>query len=1239
MKRTMNLLRVLLFLFFSTEAFSITISGGPNACIGIAKTLSIDTAGGTWSISDPARATIVPATGVLTGLTIGTATISYTVGTAVFTAPVLIYPQPGSITGTASTCSGISTTLSSSGAGSGVWSSSNTAVATIGTGSGVLTGVAAGTTTITFTRTLSGCFVTRTQTVLASPAAISGASSMCVSTTQTLTGTPAGGTWTRSNAAVANIGASTGVLNALVAGSTNVVYTLPGGCNTSTAITVVTIPATITGYTSTCVGNNTTLASATSGGTWTAATPSVATIGSTTGIVTGTGIGTSAITYTMGTGCSRTATVTVNAALASNTGSTLVCVGQTTTLSNASTGGTWSSSNTAKATVGYYTGVVSAVSSGTSNITYSITGGCRTVSEVTVNSAPASITGATSVCVGDTTMLSHTISGGTWSSSNTTCATINTSTGVVSGIAPGYTTITYTISSGCYKTMLMDINALPAYISGTTALCTGSGYILTNGTTGGTWSSSNTAVATIGSTNGLLIGISTGTATISYKITSTGCFTTITETVNTASAGTISGPSAVTVGGFISLSNTISGGTWTSSAPSVATVSSTGYVAGVTPGTATIIYNFTNSCGTASTNKLVTAGISSSTFGDLISATNFGGDGDEHGYVVKVDNSGNIYVAGRNTSSSGIATAGAYQTTYGGGSEDGYIAKFNGSGTCIWATYFGGENDEACISLDIDESGNVYVVGRTESSTGIATTGTHQPAFAGGGNDGFLAKFNSSGTLQWSTYYGGSGDDKVVGIAVSGSGSIYITGATGSTSGIATTGGHQTTYGGGYADSYIAKFSETGILQWATYCGGYGLDEGTQIVNSSEDVYVSGFTASTMGISTTGSHQPVKGDLTGYDAFLVKFDTNGVRQWGTFYGGESYEWGYSVDLDGSGNVFLAGHCGSTAGIATAGAHQTTPAGSADGFLAKFNSSGVRQWGTYFGGTGFDVCNAVSVDGFGNVYVAGETQSLSGIATADGYQPDYANPGFSSDAYLIKFGNDGSRIWGSYYGGNGADKARSVYADDSGNVYISGLTQCPSDLTTCDAYQVVCNGSSDAFIAKFGYCFGAPDPGSISGSSTLVIGDSVLLHVTQCGGTWESSNDSIASVGLASGIVTGNSSGFAIISYSRTNECGTATATYTVSVTASRSAVDVFSTSVEAKNISIFPNPSTGLLNISSGSKGKITIYSVDGRVVTTEPVYTGTKQVSLPADLARGIYLVKFIGDNGTTHTTRIVLN
>ncbi len=501
-------------------------------------------------------------------------------------------------------------------------------------------------------------------------------------------------------------------------------------------------------------------------------------------------------------------------------------------------------------------------------------------------------------------------------------------------------------------------------------------------------------------------------------------------------------------------------------------------------------------------------------------ATYYGGSDLDHGLGVATDNSGNVFITGYTISISAIATSGAYQIIYGGG-RDAFLAKFNGAGSLQWATYYGGSADDVGYDISTDIYDNVYMTGYTMSVSLIATSGAYQRTL-GGDADAFLVKFNSSGAIQWATYYGGVHTDLALGVAIDGSGNIYVTGQTTSSSSIATPGAYQDTLNGG-GDAFLVKFNDSGIRQWATYFGGNGNDIGQRVATDrSGNVYIAGYTTSTSGLVTSGGYQPFYGGGK-TDAFIAKFDCTGNIQWATYFGGSGDDYGYGITTDGSGGVYIAGSTDSLSVIATSGAYQPTyGGGGTDAFLVKFNSTGAIQWATYFGGVGFDIAYCVTTDGLGNIYMTGSTAGLSAIATIGAYDTIY---GGGWDAFLVKFNSLGGIQWATYYGGASGELGYGVATDGIGNVFITGETGSASDIASPGAFQPAFSGGTDVFLAKFHFI--AP----ITGTTIICLGGTTTLRDTTAGGTWSSSNTAIATIGLGTGIVTGISGGTATITYS------------------------------------------------------------------------------------------------------------
>ncbi len=597
----------------STTAF--TINGNPTAITGTRKhcsngttTLASTPAGGNWTSLSTAFATINPTTGVVSGVAPGVTIIDYTLATGCYTTTTDTSYGPAAIGGGNSVCIAPSTYLYLTNTTlTGTWTSSFPLVASVGAGTGIVTGVAAGTTTITFTTPVSGlnCYVTAPVTAIYAPGAISGNTSMCTGATTTLLDTTTGGVWTSNNVSIATVGSTTGVVSGVAAGAATITYS-KNGCYKIANMVVATPPAAITGSTNVCSGMaSVTYTDVTSGGVWSAsnANAQVTPTGATTALIYGANTGTATISYTIG-GCSVTKVVNVTANAATTiAGVPYVCTGLTTTLTSGGGAGAWTSANAAIGSIsGSATGTSAAimgVSYGNTVITYTVAStGCFKVIVFQTMTSPAAITGAYSLCNATTTTLSDATTGGSWSTDNADVATVNAS-GVVTAVSPGHVSIGYTMTGGCTAYQPMNVYATPPSIGGTSNLCTSgiTSSTLTNTLAGGTWSSTNTGVATINATSGLLTSVAAGTTIISYTVA--GCSITKTSIVGAVTptfSGANPGPLSVCAMGSPSTALTVSnaGGAWTTSTAAVATVTS-GAIQGISAGTTMITYTL-NGC-------------------------------------------------------------------------------------------------------------------------------------------------------------------------------------------------------------------------------------------------------------------------------------------------------------------------------------------------------------------------------------------------------------------------------------------------------------------------------------------------------------------------------------------------------------------------------------------------------------------------------------------------------------------
>lgn len=400
-----------------------------------------------------------------------------------------------------------------------------------------------------------------------------------------------------------------------------------------------------------------------------------------------------------------------------------------------------------------------------------------------------------------------------------------------------------------------------------------------------------------------------------------------------------------------------------------------------------------------------------------------------------------------------------------------------------WGTFCGGNGDDIGLYCHSDNLGNIYTTGSSNTtSSGIATSGAHQTIYTGstttmcGNSDAFLIKFNSNGVRQWGTFYGDNSTDLGYGIGTDVSGNVFLVGSAGASvhnvNAFTTPGCYQASWGG-TVDAFIAKFNTNGVRIWGTYYGGAGADEGQGcVVDANGNIYltgVAGFDPNPLNIITPGAYQTTFGGGNG-DAFYAKFDTNGNRLYATYYGGSGDDIAYSCSLDGIGNIFLCGATStSSTGISTIGSHQSTFSGNRDAFLSKFNSNGILQWGTYYGGNNMEEGFSCANDATGNIYLFGYTYSTNNIATP-GSHKSILTPSPFADTYLVKFNSSGIRQWGTYYGSGSDDFGRSCVVNKiSNDVYITGETNSYGvigEIPTVGCYQDTLGGTDDAFLAKF-----------------------------------------------------------------------------------------------------------------------------------------------------------------------------
>jgi hypothetical protein len=449
------------------------------------------------------------------------------------------------------------------------------------------------------------------------------------------------------------------------------------------------------------------------------------------------------------------------------------------------------------------------------------------------------------------------------------------------------------------------------------------------------------------------------------------------------------------------------------------------------------------------------------TFSSFLGGTGSEETSDEAG--VAADANGHVYLASRTTSPD-FPVVNPAQATLGGGT-DAFVAKVDPeTASLIYATYLGGSGADNARSVRVDPAGNAYVAGET-TSFDFPTVHPFQPSF-GGSQDAFVAKLDPTGSaFFYSTYLGGTGGDGALDIGIDSLGNALVTGLTSSVD-FPTMAPVQPAIGGAI-DAFVAKLNPTGAsLVYSTYLGGDDNDIATAIASDeSGSAYITGVTASD-NFPTVNAFQPSFGGTGSFgfgDAFISKLTADGsALTYSTYLGGSADESGQSIDVDALGNAHASGATSSSNFPAVNALQGSFAGGFFDGFVVKLGVSGsTAVYSTYLGGSGTEFAHGIAVDGFGNAYLSGHTDSTD-FPVVNAFQG--AKSG-GTDGFVSKLDAIGSRlVYSSFLGGQSEDRALAIAINSPREVYLMGDTQS-ANFPTVNPFQGALGGPFDVFVTK------------------------------------------------------------------------------------------------------------------------------------------------------------------------------
>jgi hypothetical protein len=435
-----------------------------------------------------------------------------------------------------------------------------------------------------------------------------------------------------------------------------------------------------------------------------------------------------------------------------------------------------------------------------------------------------------------------------------------------------------------------------------------------------------------------------------------------------------------------------------------------------------------------------------------------GASGNDEGYAIAVDAAGNSYITG---GFGDTARFGSFTLINAGPNyKQTFVAKYNASGTCLWAKQGGCPQDDQGQGICVDNQGNVYITGYYNYSA--ATFGSQNlPAAAW--DDIFIVKYDANGNVIWATSEGGGNNDYGYSLAIDGNNNLFLTGNFYGTSTFGTTGLSSS----GWGDIYVAKYNATtGANVWAVKAGASGDDCSYSIAtDGGGNTFITGCFKGTTTFGSAGSVT----SSGGKDIFTAKLDANGAFVWVKKGGGSLDDEGRAITVDGVGAVNVTGYYDNAA---TFGTTNLTAVGVMDVFTARYDNAANLQWATSHGGWGNDKGMGMCIDAQGYIYITGPFEQTVTFGSTN-----LPTTGII-DAFVAKINYaTGAAMWALKGGGEDADEAYGIGIDANAKLYFTGYFQNDASFGPL----LIANPLNEVFLAKL--------------DNTLSVNDNFLNPIT------------------------------------------------------------------------------------------------------------------------------------------------
>jgi len=521
-------------------------------------------------------------------------------------------------------------------------------------------------------------------------------------------------------------------------------------------------------------------------------------------------------------------------------------------------------------------------------------------------------------------------------------------------------------------------------------------------------------------------------------------------------------------------------------------------------------------------------------------AKKMGGSSFDRGFAVTVDGAGNVYTTGYFNGTVDFDPGAATFNLTSAGVDDIFISKLDASGNFSWAKKIGGTSYEQGMSIAVDGSGNVYSTGYFQATADFDPGASTFNLTSLGNTDIFILKLDASGNFLWAKQMGGTSSEQGKSLAIDGAGNIYTTGSFSGTVDFDPNAGtfNLTTP---QSDIFVSKLDASGNFVWAKQMGGNSVDNGSSIaVDGSGNVYTTGSFIGTTDFDPGPGTYNLTYFGTGLytDIFVSKLDASGNFVWAKQMGGAgtSDDYGASIAVDGSGNVYTTGRFYGTADFDPGAGIFNLNAAGLEIFVSKLDALGNFVWAKQLGGNSTGGGFSIALDPSGNVYTTGYFYGTADFDPGAGTY-NLISAG-ASEVYVSKLNASGNFVWAVSMGGTSYDEGYAIYRDSQGNIYTTGSFTGTADFDPgAGTSNLVSSGGIDIFVNKMSQCT-ATATITAGGPTTFCTGGSVVLNAnTGSGFTYQWQKDGINISGATSASYTAAVAGNYVVVVS--NSCGSA----------------------------------------------------------------------------------------------------